>query len=242
MKLSKQKLIFFLTVLVGLALALFVRNYLTKVEKEALVVTEQKAQLVSTIVAAQAIPQGTKIEKPMLKETKVPQEYIHIQGIKSFEEAEGKFSLMDIAPEEIILSTKLASSETSDELPYHIPEGKRAITIAVNPLTGVGGHIKPGHFVDVLGVYIFKENNEEPVVNTLLQNIKVVAVGQNVKKLEGVMAVENITLAVSPEEAEYITLTENIGKMKLTLRPVGEDGILSLPTANEDRLKSKYIH
>ncbi|WP_366924542.1 Flp pilus assembly protein CpaB [Metallumcola ferriviriculae] len=241
MKNSKARIIFILTIILAGVLAFLVRNYLVQVEEQA-VMAQKKAEVLATMVAAsKPIPEGTKVDKSMLKEVDVPKELIHPQAVKTIEEAIGQFTTVSLLADELILTTKLASSATSNELPYRIPEGKRAITISVNPLIGVGGHIKPGHYIDVLGIFKFEPGEEaKPEVLTLLQNIKVLAIGPNIKKLEGVMEAPNITIAVSPEEAEYITLTENIGRMKYTLRPVGEKDVHNLPTATEERLKAKY--
>jgi Flp pilus assembly protein CpaB len=57
----------------------------------------------------------------------------------------------------------------------------------------------------------------------------VLAVGTDLEKREEVQAYDEVTLAVKPEEAQLVALSESVGRIKLTLRPPGQGGTLALP-------------
>ena len=55
------------------------------------------------------------------------------------------------------------------------------------------------------------------------------AVGVDLQKKDAVQVVDNVTLALSPAEAQEVFLAENVGKLKLIARPIGEGETPSLP-------------
>ena len=112
----------------------------------------------------------------------------------------------------------------------------RAMSINVTGSTSVSGAIRPGDKVDVIGTFVFpndegKIHRGDPVTRTLLQNVDVLATGGdamtargrglgdeswNQKRDEGYSLV---TLAVTPREAEMLAYAEQIkGRLTLTLR------------------------
>ena len=71
-------------------------------------------------------------------------------------------------------------------------------------------------------------------------SILVLAVGPDLQKKEGIQESENITLAVTPSAAQLVMLSENIGRMKLVLRPSGEDNKPALPSVNLRNVRTQY--
>jgi len=235
MRSSKSKFLIIGTVVLGLITAGLVYMYLTKAQTAAI-----DQVMTGVVIATRKIPQGTKIAPDMVKTVQVPVKYAHPSAVTETKTAINSFATVDLVQDETILTTHIASEKTANELPYKIPEGTRAITIAINQLSGVAGHIKPGHYVDVLMSYKDGESIDEVKVVTLLQNIAVLAVGPDMQKKEGIQESENITLAVTPSAAQLIMLSENIGKMKLVLRPSGEDSKPALPSVNLRHVRTQY--
>lgn len=228
---EKSKAWLALTIVVGLITTLLVFNYLKNVK------TVKAAEPMTTVVvAAQKIPEGTRLTEKMLKTSELPQKYA-VNAIHTLDQAINKVTTAALMPEEVLLKDQLASPDTASELPYKIPEGSRAITIGVTPTSGVAGLIKPGHFVDVLLTY---KVAEEYKTVTLLQKTLVLAVGADLKKKEAVQAAENVTLAVKPDDAELITFSETIGKLNLVLRPAAEGKTNSLKPVDLAKLQSLY--
>lgn len=235
MRSSKSKMLIAGTIVLGLLTALLVYGYLMQVRAAAVV-----EDLTTVVTASRKIPQGTKLSSDMLRAVEMPAGYAHPFAVKDPKSIVGQFAIVDIWPEETILTAQLASEKTANELPYKIPEETRAITIAVNQVSGVAGHIKPGHYVDVLLFYKEGDQPENTKAITLLNNILVLAVGHDMQKKDGVQDSDNLTLAVTPRDAQLVTLAENIGRIKLVLRPSGEDARASLPPATLRSLRTLY--
>lgn len=98
---------------------------------------------------------------------------------------------------------------------------RRAITIRVNDVLGVGGFVLPGDRVDVL--LTRSAANEIPATDILLQNVKVLGIDQEASdKKEAPMVARAVTLEVSAEEAQRITLGTQVGTLSLALRNLAD--------------------
>jgi pilus assembly protein CpaB len=100
-----------------------------------------------------------------------------------------------------------------------IPPGMRAVSVRVNEVIGVAGFVVPGTRVDVLLTGNPSGSNDQQTT-TVLENVAVIATGQ---KLERNTAGEPqvtpvITLLVSPDDAQKLTLATTQGKIQLALR------------------------
>ena len=95
----------------------------------------------------------------------------------------------------------LADNAGGTALAVVIEQGKRALTVRVNDVIGVAGFLLPGSRVDVLSIR--KADGRTAISETILQNLKVLAVDQKVSpdKNEPVI-VRAVTLEVTPEQAE----------------------------------------
>ena len=232
---TRSRFWFIVTLLLATVTGLLVYRYLTGVQRAAVdeVMTAQ-------VVAKVKIPAGTRIAADMVETEQVPVKYAHPSVATGVGQVTGQFALIDLLTGEPVPLNRLASEKTLNELPYKIPAGMRAVTIPVNSLTGVAGLVKPGHYVDVLATYRTADKAEDLKVVTVLQDVLVLAVGSDLQKKEGVQAVENVTLAVTPGDAQVVALAENLGKLKLAARPAGDDSRANLPYADVMRLMKLY--
>ena len=98
------------------------------------------------------------------------------------------------------------------------------MTVKVDDVVGVSGFIMPGTLVDVVVVIQPPKGtaNEEKISKIVLQNIKVLASGQNIDKPKDDREVERsvkaVTLQVTPEQAEKLALASSEGKLQLVMR------------------------
>lgn len=237
MQLAKSKLWIVLTVILGLITSTLVYYYLNGVKVEA-----AGQDLKTVVVAAQKVPQGTLLTKDMVKTINVPEKYLPSGTIANIDSAINQYSTVDLWPESIIVSGQLASSKNSQQLSYKIPADKRAITIAVNTTSGVGGQIKPGQYVDVLVSYKTANNFVDNKVVTLLQNVLILSTGSSSSgnQSQDAQIPDNVTLAVSPQEAQLVTLSETVGKIKLVLRQTADDKKQDLKQIDPNGLQPVY--
>ena len=108
--------------------------------------------------------------------------------------------------------------------------GMRAISIGVDPVSGVAGLIWPGDHVDVL---LTQEMDKEPAARrvlseTVLANVRVIAIDQEIVQgaPSGTSAAgriaRTVTLEVTPEQAEKVTVAEQLGKLALAIRAAAD--------------------
>jgi pilus assembly protein CpaB len=194
-------------------------------------------------VAKVDIPLGTKIISEQVGEVEFPSNTIPDGAFESAEKLVGRVAIVNIAAREAITDTKLAPEGTDGGLTAVIPEGYRAMTVKVDDAVGVSGFIQPGALVDVVVVIdpADKGINQDPISKVVLQNIKVLANGQNIDKPKNereATTVKAVTLQVTPEQAEKLALAANEGKLQLIMRNSTDQGDSQTTGVNKRSLLS----
>jgi pilus assembly protein CpaB len=175
------------------------------------------------VVATRPLPLGTRLDDsnvhliPWPADQPVAGMYTRVQDIVN------RAVITDLAANEPILESKLAPIQSGGGLPATIPEGMRAISVAVNEVIGVAGFVTPGTMVDVLvtgRLLNGPANMNTNITKTLLENVKVLAAGQKIEQdREGKpQSVPVITLLVTPEDAAILAMGSTQGKIQLALR------------------------
>lgn len=182
----------------------------------------QKIKTVPVVVAAQDIKSGTKLEAVMLKAVDWPAETAP-DGVYSKVEAvigeKPPVLLQETKRGEILLPYKLSPHGARGGLPVRIPEDMRAATIPVTEITGVAGFIAPGDFVDILHTSAVGRGDQLPVTRVLMQNVQVLGVDQISSEDDAKPKIVNaVTLLVSPESGQRLTLALATGSLSLLLR------------------------
>lgn len=173
---------------------------------------------IDVVVAANDIQVGAKLEDRDLKVVNLPPDDLPAGIIRQKASAIGRGVVLPLSKGEFILSNKLAGRDVAG-LPALIPPGMRAVSVRVNEVISVAGFVLPGTRVDVL-LTGNPTGGGESVTTTVLENVAVLATGQ---KLERNAAGEPqttpvITLLVSPEDAQKLTLASQEGRIQLALR------------------------
>jgi pilus assembly protein CpaB len=230
---------------IGLAIALIVAFVLsTFVYKQF-----QKASAVKPIdtehivVAASAMPLGTRVDASNLKLIPWPSGEPVAGTFNSIDQAANRALITPVAANEMILDSKLASKESGAGLPAVIPQGMRAMSVAVNDVVGVAGFVTPGTKVDVLatGKLVGQNHTEDDTITrTILENISVLAAGQKIEQdRDGKpQIVPVITLLVSPEDAARLAMASTQGKIQLALRNTVDSKRVEPPSVLEANLFS----
>jgi pilus assembly protein CpaB len=179
-------------------------------------------------VAKVAIPIGSKIIAEQIMVVQFPKESTPDGAFDSVEKLAGRVAVVNIGAREPITESRLAAEGTAAGLSAIIPEGYRAMTVKVDDAAGISGFIQPGTLVDVV-VTIDPEGNsrQNPISKIVLQNIKVLANGQNIDKPENereANSVKAVTLQVTPEQAEKLALAATEGKLQLVMRSQIDQG------------------
>lgn len=182
------------------------------------------AQQADTVVVAAAtdLPVGSLLQEKDLRLKRVNSADLPEGTFRATSEAVGRGVLVPIARNEMVLANKLAGTNAGAGLPALIPPGMRAVSVKVNEVVAVAGFVIPGTRVDVLLTgYPGKERDPSTVTTTMvLENIQVLAAGTRLQHDEKGEAqkVPVITLLVSVEDAQKLTLAASEGRIQLALR------------------------
>jgi pilus assembly protein CpaB len=127
--------------------------------------------------------------------------------------------IVPISKGEFILPNRLAGENAGSGLPSLIPPGMRAVSVRVNEVVSVAGFVTPGTRVDVLLTGTPGGSGEQQTT-TVLQNVAVAASGHTLERTATGEAQNTavITLLVSPDDAQRLTLASSEGHIQLALR------------------------
>lgn len=199
--------------------------YLQELEAQA----RQTERYREVVVAAEDVEADEVLEEEMLSVKEVPVAYAHSDARREKEELVGSITRAPIWEDEQILPANLVQEgEDKDEFAYLVSSGKRAVSVAINEVIGVGYLLTPGDRVDVIAT-LEEEDDGDYVDYTkiIVQNVKVLSVGSNFDPLQYKEATEQastVTLEVDPEEAPPLVLAEERGTIRLLLRsPIDEE-------------------
>ncbi len=146
-----------------------------------------------------------------------------------------------IAAGEPIRDPKVVAAKGSGFMAAILPRGMRAISLDIAPDTDAGGFILPNDHVDVLLTRHDKAAEkasgvEKFISETILRNVRVLAVDQSVEEKEGkkVVVGKTATIELDPQQAEMLAMSRQLGMLSLTLRSI-LDSQSPTPETAEDR-------
>ena len=171
-------------------------------------------------VAAQPLSVGHIVTEEDVRMVEWPSDAVPAGFSESESEVVGRGVITPVATNEPLLASKLAREEAGGGLPIVIPEGKRAMSVAVNEVIGVAGFVLPGTYVDVLVTAEPGDQGGDSQTQVVLQDVRVLSAGQMIERTADgqPQTVSVVTLLVGPEEAETLTLAADYGRLQLALR------------------------
>src|SRR5579863_5692297 len=171
------------------------------------------------LVAADDLQVGTKIEEKDVKPLRFPTANLPAGRYRQKTKVVGRGVVLPISKGEFILTSKLAGENAGYGLPALIPPGMRAVSVRVNDTTSVSGFVLPGTRVDVL-LTGNPQGSSEQQTGTVLENVAVIATGQRLERNSAgePQSAPVVTLLVSPDDAERLTLASSQGHIQLALR------------------------
>ena len=104
-----------------------------------------------------------------------------------------------------------------------LPSGMRAVSTEISPETGAGGFILPNDRVDVIlsrRAQGDRSANASPTSETILTNVRVLAIDQTVEEKNGqrVVVGKTATIELTPRQAESLAQSRQLGTLSLALR------------------------
>jgi len=196
------------------------------------VVQAPKLETDEVLIAAQDIPMGTAVGDPSVSWVAWPKAAIsELMIVKStdpnaLDEVKGSLTRDAFIRGEPIRRDKLVKGGAGGFMSAILPSGMRAIAIKIDN-TGddnAGGFILPNDRVDLIKIYRDDQATKDRGVEvlgaqTILTNVKVLAIGQNVQEENGkkVVVGGNATLQLDPLQAEQVILAERSSNANLHL-------------------------
>jgi pilus assembly protein CpaB len=173
--------------------------------------------MVPVVVAARDIEPGTTQGDGDLKVGHVDPASAPVGGATSPSELAGRVTKVALSTNQAVLQSLLAEQGSGTGVAATLPPGMRAITVAIDEVSGVAGFITPQSKVDLVTTV---QVEGKQTAKTMLERIQVLAVGGRLSggAQPGEQPARNVTLLVTPEQAEQIELATNAGRVRMLLR------------------------
>jgi pilus assembly protein CpaB len=208
-------------ILIGLAITLVIgvvagRYVYREIQKASQV---KPVAVTHIVVATRPLALGTPLTPQDLDLVVWPEGDPIAGSFSRIQDCVGRSLITPVAKNEPILEQKLAPKEAGVGLPAAIPEGMRAVSVRVDDVVGVSGFAMPGTMVDVM-VTGQPSGGSDSVTRTILEDVRVLAAGQAVEQdKEGKPhTVSVVTLLLTPEQADKLTMASTDSRIHLALR------------------------
>ncbi len=192
------------------------------INSTAVPVAEANLSTTPVIVAALEIPFGQKIEASHLKAINWPEATMPEGVFNDPAAIVGKIANTKIMQNEMVINSRIVDEVGGSVLAAIVSPNKRAVTVRVNDVLGVAGFLLPGNHVDILATR--QEDNQRPQTETILEDLKVLAVDQTASTEEDKpIVVRTVTVEADPNEAEQLVRASEEGSVQLVLRNPTDD-------------------
>lgn len=190
-------------------------------------------EMEDVLVAAKEVPLGTLVSDQDIQWVSWPRASTsNGMVLKSvtpggFDDAKGSVTRAPFVQGEPIRKEKLVKGPNSGFMSAILPSGSRAVAIEIDGggKSSAGGFILPNDHVDIVRTFRDEEASKASGLDmysaqTILSNIRVLAIGQNVQEKNGerVVVGTNATLELEPAQVEVVMLAQRIGQLSLSLR------------------------
>lgn len=191
------------------------------------------------VIAAKPLTVGMMVKAEDVKVVKTPTSAFPKGGFTKVADVVERPVISNILLEEPVLDGRLAAKGSGGGLAPVIPVGMRAVSVRVTDVVGVAGFVQPGLRVDVL-VTGRPPRGQMSMTTTVLQNLLVLSSGTTLVADQRGQAINapSVTLLVTPQQAEILTLASNEGRIQLVLRNSKDDKVETTPGSNALRLYS----
>ncbi|MCZ3380221.1 MULTISPECIES: Flp pilus assembly protein CpaB [Rhizobium] len=189
----------------------------------------EKEATINVLVAGANLPVGSRLNEQSIHWMPWPESGI-VKGLitererpNALKDLTGAVVRLPIFEGEPIREEKVADSN-SRILSSLLPAGKRAVATEISVATGAGGFILPNDRVDV--IMVRKGSQQQLVTETVLSNVRVLAVDQQIEeKQDGSKAVvgATATLELTPDQTKVLAVAHQMAdRLTLALRSVAD--------------------
>lgn len=200
-------------------------------------------QMGTVLVASVDIPERTVVKEQMVRAMKVPRKFMEQDAFEVKSPSDIKLianlvTRIRIPKGNQMTTSALIPMSPEAGLSVKVPPGYRGSVLGID--AELKALTKPGDRVDILVTFdaAMADGRKEKVTATILQNVLVIAVGMDMgmgmsaKAFKGKAAKEKkaaafseravISLALNPNEAQYLALAQKQGETTVILRGLGD--------------------
>jgi pilus assembly protein CpaB len=214
-------------VLLGLVAVFLVRNYIGQAQRPP-AQAAGAGGLRPVVVAAAPIPRGAALAPNVLKVVNYPADAVPPGAVAAVADLgapgpNGRLSLRTLSPNEPVLMNEVTGPGGKLTLAGVVGAGMRAVSVRSNDVAGVAGFVLPGDKVDIL---LTRNNadNGQPVTQVLAENVRVLGVDQlSDDSADKPVVARAVTIEVTPDQADLISLAQAVGNVSFTLRHVADE-------------------
>jgi pilus assembly protein CpaB len=215
---------------VGLLVMAYVAKNLLAVEEKPREATEDLLPM-----AIADLPPGTKLTAEHLGMGPFPKKHLQPDMLRKDRVIVGRYTRVPIKAGHPFRANDLLPPNVLPQL--KVAEGMRAISVEVGDSTAmVDGMISNGDFVDVLFTYQGNNNNDAlqgGLTMRLFEGVRVLAVNRGGNR--GDRGSNHVTLELTEQQANVLTLAKSRGNVNLTYNPSGR-GHGGLAVTNTERV------
>lgn len=196
------------------------------------VIQTEKVDAVQVLVARADIGLGSVANEQSFRWQDWPREAVSPAFItknkqpNAVRDMSGSIARSPVLTGEPITTTKLIKSGSGGVLAAILPTGMRAVSTKISEVSAAGKMILPNDRVDVILTARSRSRGGTDEINsdTILRNVRVLAIGQMLEVKEGKKNAEGnvATLELSPAQAETLALANMRGELSLALRSIAD--------------------
>ena len=217
-----------IAVVLGLIAVVLLNVYMGSARK-AQVAQVQSGVGSPVVVAAVPITRGVVVQPQLLKVVQFPAGSVPQGAFTSIAQLTGgkdvaRVAMRDLTPDEPVLATRVSPPGGKLNLATELDPGTQAIAIRTNDVAGVGGFVLPNDRVDVLMTRMAGAGNRAvQVTQVVAENVRVLGVDQSDdQEANKPVVVKAVTLQVTADQAQSVTLAQTVGSLSLALRHVDD--------------------
>ncbi len=191
-------------------------------------------QKVTILAAAGTFRAGTLLKPDDLETKELPESDVPAGARRDSPQARselfGAMVRQTLLAHQLILPADVMRPGDHGFLAAVLAPGKRATSVGVDAVSGTAGLIWPGDHVDL----ILTQQIDDPAVpigrrfagETVLKDVRVIAIDQQLvqggtsSNTDTAQQSRTVTLEVTPEDAEKVSVATRLGKLGLAVRPV----------------------
>lgn len=188
------------------------------------------AQTQDIVVAARDVRLGEKLTAPDVKLARWSRQSVPEGAFTDLSMVGNSYARDElVAGQPLVAHNLIQGDKIPGVMPMIIPAGMRAMSVAVDEVGDISGFVKPHTHVDVLvAISGTGADNNKPYSKIVLQNIEVIAVEQQIDKGKDEAEVaKDVTLLVTPHDAEKLGLASREGTLRLAMRNYNDDKIVA---------------